>query len=65
MAAFVIFDVNNCIILKFVRFSVYYHNSLQFAASESIIPDYPILKMSVTNHHFLQPTEICDVSSKS
>ena len=60
MAAFVIFEVNNCIILKFARFSVYYHNSLQFAAGESIIPDYPRLKMSVANHHFLQPVEMRD-----
>ena len=32
MAVIVIFQLNNtCIILKFARFSVYYHNSLQFA----------------------------------
>ena len=52
---------DTCNILKFARFSVYCHNSLQFVVGESIIPDYPRLKMSVGNHHFLQPAEICDV----
>jgi hypothetical protein len=52
--------MNACMILKFDRFSVYYHNSLQFAAGKSIILNYPRLKMSVMNHQFLQPVEMRD-----